>query len=110
MTVLDRIRDRILSGAVAAGQPVRQDALAAELGVSKIPLREALARLEQEGLVRAEANRGFFVRPLSAAEAEEVYALRLMLEPDAAGAGARAADAAAAPAAAASGSSFRRRS
>ena len=91
MTVLDRVRDRILSGAVAAGGPLRQDALAAELGISKIPLREALARLEQEGLVRAEANRGFFVRPLSAAEAEEVYELRLRLEPEAAAAGARAA-------------------
>jgi DNA-binding GntR family transcriptional regulator len=92
MTVLDQVRDRILSGAVAAGGPLRQDALAAELGISKIPLREALARLEQEGLVRAEANRGFFVRALSAAEAEEVYALRLALEPDAAAAGALAAD------------------
>ncbi|HEX9933032.1 MAG TPA: GntR family transcriptional regulator [Allosphingosinicella sp.] len=91
MTVLDRVRDRILSGAVPAGRPLRQDALAAELGVSKIPLREALGRLEQEGLVRAEANRGFFVRALSAAEAEEVYALRLTLEPEAAAAGALAA-------------------
>lgn len=91
MNVIDQVRDRILSGAVGAGQPVRQDALAGELGVSKIPLREALARLEQEGLVRAEANRGFFVRSLSAAEAEEVYALRLSLEPDAAAAGAVAA-------------------
>jgi DNA-binding GntR family transcriptional regulator len=89
VTVLvERLRDHLLSGAVAAGCPVRQDALAAELGVSKIPLREALARLEQEGLVRAEPNRGFFLRPLSAAEAEEVYALRLKLEPDAAAAGA----------------------
>lgn len=93
MTVLERIRDRILSGAVPAGGPVRQDRLAAELGISKIPLREALARLEQEGLVRAEPNRGFFVRPLDAAEAEEVYALRLKLEPDAAAAGAAVADA-----------------
>jgi len=82
-TVVDLVRDRILSGAVEAGRPIRQDALAAELGVSKIPLREALARLEQEGLVRAEANRGFFVRALSASEAEEVYALRLKIEPDA---------------------------
>jgi DNA-binding GntR family transcriptional regulator len=89
--LVESLRDRILSGAAAAGEPVRQDALAAELGISKIPLREALARLEQEGLVRSEPNRGFFVRPLSAAEAEEVYALRLKLEPDAAAAGAGAA-------------------
>jgi DNA-binding FadR family transcriptional regulator len=45
--------------------PIRQDALAAELRVSKIPLREALARLEQDGLVVSYANRGFFVRPMS---------------------------------------------
>ena len=76
------VRDRILSGAVVADRPIRQDALAGELGVSKIPLREALGRLEQEGLVRSEANRGFFVRTLSASEAEEVYELRAKLEPD----------------------------
>ena len=77
------MRDRILSGLVVDDQPIRQDALAAELGVSKIPLREALARLEEEGLVSSQANRGFFVRPMSTGEAEEVYALRIKLEPDA---------------------------
>jgi len=80
----DALRERILSGAVPTHMPVRQDALAAELGVSKIPLREAMARLEQEGLLRSEANRGYFVCALSAAEAGEVYALRLKLEPEAA--------------------------
>ncbi|WP_414900177.1 GntR family transcriptional regulator [Sphingomonas flavalba] len=80
--LFDLVRSRILSGAVPPDKPIRQDALAAELGISKIPLREALARLEQEGLVHSQANRGFFVRPLSADEAEEVYALRLKLEPD----------------------------
>ena len=79
--LVELVRDRILSGAVAGDGAIRQDALAAELGVSKIPLREALGRLEQEGLVRAQANRGFFVRPLSADEAEEVFDLRLTLEP-----------------------------
>ena len=77
------VRDRIISGRLPSDTPIRQDALAAELGVSKIPLREALARLEQEGLLLSHANRGFFVRPLSAEEAEEVFALRLKLEPDA---------------------------
>ncbi|MBW8733210.1 MAG: GntR family transcriptional regulator, partial [Asticcacaulis sp.] len=79
------VRERIISGRLQSDTPIRQDALAAELGVSKIPLREALARLEQEGLLLSQANRGFFVRPLSADEAEEVYALRLKLEPDAVG-------------------------
>lgn len=83
-TLADRLRERILSGTAGPGEPVRQDTLAAELGVSKIPLREALARLEEEGLLRSEVNRGWFVTPLSAAEAREVYALRLTLEPAAA--------------------------
>ncbi|WP_116809704.1 GntR family transcriptional regulator [Steroidobacter cummioxidans] len=81
--LVELVRERILSGLVPADQPIRQDALAAELGVSKIPLREALTRLEQEGLLRSQANRGFFVRALTATEAEEVYALRLKLEPEA---------------------------
>lgn len=78
----DRLRELIISGAVPAGQPLRQDAVAAELGVSKIPLREAMARLEEEGLVRLRANRGFFVTPLDPAEASEVFALREQLEPE----------------------------
>ncbi|HWK36385.1 GntR family transcriptional regulator [Sphingomonas sp.] len=81
--LVNLVRDRILSGRVAPNSAIRQDALAGELGISKIPLREALARLEQEGLVQSHANRGFFVRDLSTAEAEEVYHLRLMLEPEA---------------------------
>jgi DNA-binding GntR family transcriptional regulator len=81
--IFDFVRDRIVSGSVPADVPIRQDALASELGVSKIPLREALARLEQEGLLVSQPNRGFFVRPLSGREAEEVYALRLKIEPEA---------------------------
>lgn len=87
----DVVRERILTGAVAIGEPIRQDALAGELGVSKIPLREALARLTRDGLLESQANRGFFVRPMSAQEAEEIYSLRLTIEPDAVVAGARAA-------------------
>src|ERR1043165_8390007 len=81
--IFDLVRERIVSGQVPDDLPIRQDALAAELGVSKIPLREALTRLEQEGLVHSRVNRGYFVSPLGAAEAEEVYALRMKLEPDA---------------------------
>ena len=82
--LVDVVRDFILSGTIAPDVAIRQDALAAELRVSKIPLREALARLEQDGLVVSYANRGFFVRPMSPQEAEEIYALRIKLEPDAA--------------------------
>lgn len=80
--LVDLVRDRILNGTVAPDRPIRQDALAAEMGVSKIPLREALARLEEEGLLTSQTNRGFTVRPLTAEEVEEVYALRMKLEPD----------------------------
>jgi DNA-binding GntR family transcriptional regulator len=87
--LVEVLRDFILSGAIEPDLPIRQDALAAELRVSKIPLREALARLEQDGLVVSHPNRGFFVRPMSPEEAEEIYALRLRLEPDAAAAASR---------------------
>jgi len=82
--LVDVLRDLILSGAIEPDVAIRQDALAAELRVSKIPLREALARLESDGLVFSQPNRGFFVRAMSPEEAEEIYALRLKLEPDAA--------------------------
>jgi DNA-binding GntR family transcriptional regulator len=80
--LVDLVRDRILAGAFPDDGAIKQDVLASELGISKIPLREALTRLEQEGLVRSQANRGYFVRPLEASEAEEVYALRIKLEPE----------------------------
>jgi DNA-binding GntR family transcriptional regulator len=84
-TLADRIfaivRERIIAGVIPADRTIRQDALAAELGVSKIPLREAMARLEQEGLLLGVANRGYRIAPLSAAEAEDIYRLRLKLEP-----------------------------
>ena len=84
--IVDILRDRIIAGSIPAHAAIRQDALATELGVSKIPLREAFAKLEQDGLVLSEMNRGYFVRPLSAIEAEDVFDLRLKIEPDAVGA------------------------
>lgn len=77
------VRRRILVGAMQPGTAVRQDVIAAELGVSKIPLREALGRLEQDGLLKSFPNRGYVVRDLSTDEASEVFALRLKLEPGA---------------------------
>lgn len=87
----DVVRERILAGALQPGDPIRQDTLAAELGVSKIPLREALARLEQAGLLTLIPNRGFVVRPMNRSELDEIYALRLKLEPDAVALGAKCA-------------------
>lgn len=77
------VRRQILMGTMAPGTPVRQDLIAMELGVSKIPLREALGRLEQDGLLTSYPNRGYVVRPLSGEEATEVFVLRLKLEPTA---------------------------
>lgn len=90
--VFAEARERILSGRLPADTPIRQDALAQELGVSKIPLREALARLESDGLVVSHPNRGFIVRPLSRADAEDVFDLRLRIEPNACVLGALAAN------------------
>jgi len=87
----ERVLARILVGEIAPGAPVRQDAISLQLGVSKIPLREALTRLEQDGLVSSYPNRGFVVRPVSAEEAEEVFTLRLKIEPDAVAAACRVA-------------------
>lgn len=90
--VFDVVREQIVTGKLSTEGPIRQDALAAELGVSKIPVREALARLEQEGLLTSHPNRGYLVRPMSAAEANEIYALRLSIEPAAAAFAATQAD------------------
>ena len=57
------------------------DAIAAELGTSKIPVREALARLEGGGMVQSVANRGFIASPLSSEEADDIFSLRVLIEP-----------------------------
>ncbi len=77
------VRNRILAGEFGPGAPIRQDIVSDELGVSKIPVREALTRLEQDGLLTSYPNRGYVVRDLTTGEADEVFALRLKLEPDA---------------------------
>jgi DNA-binding GntR family transcriptional regulator len=76
------VRRGLLRGDYAPGAWLRQDDLAAELGVSKIPVREALQRLAAASLVVFESNRGAMVRPLTAADAEEIFALRLAIEPE----------------------------
>lgn len=86
------LRAKIVSGGYAPGTPLLQDAIAAEFGVSKIPVREALLQLHAEGLVDVFAHRGFQVRPLSAREADEIFRLRVQIEPQAIAAGARLAE------------------
>jgi DNA-binding GntR family transcriptional regulator len=76
-----RFRDRILAGTYAPGTALRQDILASEFGTSKIPVREALVQLQSEGLVDIFPNRGFQVRPLATTELDEIFSLRLQIEP-----------------------------
>ena len=79
--VSDALRRRILDGGFKAGYQLRQDALAEEFGVSRIPIRESLMQLEAEGLVRILPHRGAVVSELSVGEIEELFELRLLLEP-----------------------------
>lgn len=79
---LEAVRERILHGVYPEGEPLRQDAMAEELGVSRIPIREALRQLEAEGLVTFAPHRGAVVSSLSLAEIDEVFSLRAEIEPD----------------------------
>jgi DNA-binding GntR family transcriptional regulator len=76
------LRERILRGDFPDGEPLRQDALADELGVSRIPVREALRQLEAEGLVTFSPHRGAIVSTLSLEEIEELFELRAQIECD----------------------------
>jgi DNA-binding GntR family transcriptional regulator len=82
--VYQEVRARILDGSHAPGSTLNQEAMAATLGLSITPLREALRRLESENLVRLEAHRTLTVAPLSAREVRQLYAVRLQLDPFAA--------------------------
>jgi DNA-binding GntR family transcriptional regulator len=81
MTV-EALRERILRGDYPDGEPLRQDALADELGVSRIPVREALRQLEAEGLVTFHPHRGAVVASLSLDEIAELFELRAEIECD----------------------------
>ncbi|MBC8057505.1 MAG: phosphonate utilization associated transcriptional regulator [Rhizobiales bacterium] len=70
----------IVSGELAPGAKLTESALAARLGVSRGPLREAFRMLDEAGLVRTEKNRGVFVRDLPVAEAIEIFDLRAAME------------------------------
>ncbi|MCS7182844.1 MAG: GntR family transcriptional regulator [Thermoanaerobaculum sp.] len=78
--VADLLRQRILNGQVPAGSWLRQDHLARELGVSAIPVREALKLLAAQGLVEHLPYRGIRVVQLSSQELEDLYAVRAFVE------------------------------
>jgi DNA-binding GntR family transcriptional regulator len=74
------LRERIVKGEFRPGNRLQDVQLAAELGVSRTPIREALLRLEREGLVESDPNRGFFVAQLSRKEVLETYPMVWALE------------------------------
>jgi len=76
------LRDYLRAGRVPLGQPLAEAALAAQLGVSRTPVREALARLAADGLLVSD-GRSFTVPVLSDGDVEDIYALRFLLEPEA---------------------------
>jgi len=78
----DAVRERILRGHYAEGHPLRQELIAAELGVSRIPVREALRQLEAEGLVIFNPHHGAVVSTLSLKQIQEVFELRAEIESD----------------------------
>ncbi|MEE1657706.1 GntR family transcriptional regulator [Microvirga sp. CF3062] len=80
-SVAEEVRRRIVDGEFQAGFQLRQEALAVEFGVSRIPVREALMQLEAEGLVKIHPHRGAIVSALSPEEVEELFDLRALLEP-----------------------------
>ncbi len=74
------LRHAILQGDLKPGDRLRQEVLAAELGVSRIPLRDAFRRLEAEGLIQIDGRRGARVVTLSVDDVAELYELRRLLE------------------------------
>lgn len=78
--VFETLRDRILGGKLRPGQRIRQDSLARQLGVSRMPIREALRRLAEMGLVRFNPHRGAEVVRLDAAAVEDMFVTRAALE------------------------------
>lgn len=79
-TCLSRIRQLILTGELAAGSKVNQADLADRLGVSRVPVREALSSLRAEGLVDARPNTGYTVVRPTIEDLAEIYSMRALLE------------------------------
>jgi GntR family transcriptional regulator of vanillate catabolism len=76
----DILRERILEGTFLPGAVLRQDALSQEFGVSRTPLRTALAELARDGLVTYEANRGYTVRSFDVSDIRAAFEVRANLE------------------------------
>ena len=79
--VTTELRRAIREGLLVPGQRLTQSAIARQLGVSRIPLRDALRRLEVESLVKIDGHKGARVTELTADAVAEIYEMRIMLEP-----------------------------
>jgi DNA-binding GntR family transcriptional regulator len=80
--VADKLRDQIIRGEIPEGAQLRQDAIANQYQVSRIPVREALRQLDAEGLIAIVPNRGAVVPALSPDDVEELFSIRALLEPE----------------------------
>src|SRR5262252_10095689 len=80
--VADKLRDQIIRGEISEGTQLRQDAIASQYRVSRIPVREALRQLDAEGLITIVPNRGAVVPALSPDDIEELFSIRALLEPE----------------------------
>lgn len=93
--IVEELRHAILEGVLRPGKRLRAETLASQFGSSRTPVREALLRLEVEGLVEVQPRRGAVVRPFDAADLLDLYEVRTLLEPYAAARAATRIDAAA---------------
>ena len=82
LAVAEKLREKIFCGELREGQQLRQDAIAAEFRVSRIPVREALRHLEAEGLITIVPHHGAVVSALSPDDIEELFDIRALLECD----------------------------
>jgi len=80
--VADKLRDQIIRGEIPEGAQLRQDAIATQYQVSRIPVREALRQLDAEGLIAIVPNRGAIVPALSPSDVVELFSIRALLEPE----------------------------
>ncbi|MGH2533698.1 MAG: GntR family transcriptional regulator [Thermomicrobiales bacterium] len=83
--VLNQLTESILNGSMPPGYRMVESALSAELGVSRSPLREALRQLEQDGLIITLPNTSTVVAPIRRSDIDEIFEIRLGLEPFMAG-------------------------
>lgn len=82
-SAVEAVRTMIVDGALPEGERINEVHLAQKLGVSRTPLREALNRLASEGALTSAPHLGFFVRPLTLEEFQQVYTIRPLLDPEA---------------------------